>query len=73
MTYRQEDLPFSLNGIIPEMIINPHCIPSRMTIGHIIECLSSKLASIKGCFNDATPFSQISVNELSQELHQLGY
>lgn len=73
MTYRQEDLPFSLKGVCPEMIINPHCIPSRMTIGHIIECLSSKLASIVGTFNDATPFSSISVNDLSERLHQLGW
>ncbi|CAK74549.1 unnamed protein product (macronuclear) [Paramecium tetraurelia] len=73
MTYRQEDLPYTLVGISPDLTINPHCIPSRMTIGHLIECLSSKLASIKGQFNDATPFAQILVNDIANELHKVGW
>lgn len=73
MMYRQEDLPFTTEGIVPDLIVNPHAIPSRMTIGHVFECVGSKLAALLGTRIDATAFSHKPVEEICNMLKKAGY
>ncbi len=76
MTYRQEDMPFTSEGIVPDLIINPHALPSRMTINMLLEMLSSKVACFSGKIQDATAFvhdGEQLVEEMGNALHRLGY
>jgi DNA-directed RNA polymerase II subunit RPB2 len=58
MVMSEEDMPFTSNGLRPDMIINPHAIPTRMTIGQLVETIIGKSCSILGGFGDSTAFSE---------------
>jgi DNA-directed RNA polymerase II subunit RPB2 len=76
MIFPQYDMPFTADGIVPDLIINPHCIPSRMTINQLLECVGSKSGVIKGKFRDSTAFSESStdiISYLQEELHNCGF
>jgi DNA-directed RNA polymerase II subunit RPB2 len=68
-----EDMPFTKDGVVPDLIINPHAIPTRMTIGHLIECVLGKLGSLEGEFFDATPFCGQDIESCYGALERQGY
>ena len=73
MVYDAEDMPFSSNGIIPDIIINPHAIPSRMTIAQLIECILGKTCCETGHIGSGTAFDRISVTNIEKMLENAGH
>ena len=68
-----ENMPFTEDGIRPDIIINPHAIPSRMTIGQLKETLLGKLLLELGLFGDGTSFGEFQIKDICKELQKVGY
>jgi len=72
VTLPQEQMPFNKDGISPDAIMNPHAIPSRMTIGQLLECILGKAAVIYGGFADCTSFTEIDPDKIGDLLELNG-
>jgi DNA-directed RNA polymerase III subunit RPC2 len=70
---QQEDVPFNEQGICPDMIMNPHGFPSRMTVGKLMELLGGKAGVLEGKFHYGTAFGGSKVIDICEELVRNGY
>ena len=72
MIYDHKDMPFTKDGIVPDIIINPHAIPSRMTMAQLMECIMGKVGCFIGAYGDATPFTDCTVEGIAKNLEKTG-
>lgn len=70
---QEEDMPFTSDGIKPDLILNPHSIPTRMTIGHLLEMLAGKCASLKAKEVDGTAFDHPDIGEVKKVLRERNF
>ncbi len=73
MIFPKYDMPYTEDGITPDVILNPHAIPSRMTVGQLIEMIAGKLGALKARFVDGTPFYKEDIETIRIELLKNGY
>ena len=69
----ENDIPFTSKGVKPDVIFNPHSIPSRMTVGYLIELLAGKVGCLSGKIIDGTGFSGQKISDLEDQLRDLGF
>ena len=69
----EEDMPFLDNGLKPDIIINPHAVPSRMTIAQLKETLLGKILLELGLFGDGTSFGEFDIKDICTQLQAIGY
>jgi DNA-directed RNA polymerase II subunit RPB2 len=73
MLLNEEDMPFTASGLRPDLIMNPHAVPSRMTIAQLMENIFGKIGVQKGTLGDGTPYSHMKVEHLKEHMIELGY
>ncbi len=73
MIYPKYDMPYTEDGITPDVILNPHAIPSRMTVGQLLEEIAGKAGALLGRLIDGTPFYKEDIQNLRIELVKMGY
>jgi len=69
----EEDMPYTKDGLRPDIILNPHAIPSRMTIGQLKETVLGKVLLELGMFGDGTSFGDLDIKTICKELQNIGY
>ncbi len=70
MILDEEQMPFTKDGIRPDLIVNPHAIPSRMTIGHLVECVYAKLCCMEGFLGDGSVYINLDYDKIYDNLER---